>query len=216
MTLSALLGIMPSDRVAVIGAGGKTTLIDRLADENGAGGVIIAPTTRIGLDEVRPRAGIEYLGSACSGKLICARDRELNAAAGGGKLLLMEADGSAGKPLKGWAEHEPVVPGFTTLTACIVSAQCIGLEVSATNVHRPEMFRAMTGLGMGDISTPGAAVKMVQTMMGFARGRKVLVINQADDSEALESALSIARALDGLKIIIGSCLNGIFYKWSDC
>ena len=94
MKLSTLLKLTPGDRVAVVGCGGKTALIDRLALEAAESGVLIAPTTRIGLDQMMDKPGIAYLGRAEGSKLCAVPLEEILAASKEYALTLMEADGS--------------------------------------------------------------------------------------------------------------------------
>jgi probable selenium-dependent hydroxylase accessory protein YqeC len=55
-------------------------------------------------------------------------------------LILIEADGAAGKPLKGWKETEPVIPLVTTKTIGIVDIQTIGCLIDRSLAHRLEIF----------------------------------------------------------------------------
>ncbi len=52
-------------------------------------------------------------------------------------LVLIEADGSATKPLKGWNSTEPVIPEFATKTIGILDIQTIGSSICEALVPPP-------------------------------------------------------------------------------
>ena len=123
MTLARLLDIRPGV-TAVIGSGGKTTLLRMLGEElaEAGGRVLLCTTTKIlpfpGLPCACDRAELDDLAAS---RLLCAGMPLEN-----GKLtvpeipmaelaarfdyVLVEADGSARLPLKAHASHEPVIP----------------------------------------------------------------------------------------------------------
>ncbi|NLV59647.1 MAG: putative selenium-dependent hydroxylase accessory protein YqeC [Clostridiales bacterium] len=211
MKLSTLLKLTPGDRVAVVGCGGKTALIDRLALEAAESGVLIAPTTRIGLDQMMDKPGIAYLGRAEGSKLCAVPLEEILAASKEYALTLMEADGSAGLPLKGWASHEPVVPSFATMTIGVVSARAVGLAAIPQNAHRLPLFLAQSGLSEGYIVDEAAVARMIgRCMERNGMGRKAILINQADNPGLCAVAGRIARLLDRFEglILIGSLREG--------
>ncbi len=224
MTLSCLLGLQAGDRVAVVGCGGKTALVRRLAEENGALplGVLVAPTTRMGLWETEP---LKQMGAFCLGreegeKLTAAPIGDIRAQAERFSLTLMEADGSKGLPLKGWEAHEPVVPDFATLTVGVASAKAVGLLADARHVHRLSCFLRQTGMKEGEPVTGEAVAKMILYCLDrHGVGRQAIVVNQADGPKELENARRIARALRqpggnkgaapfGGKILLGSLKEG--------
>lgn len=213
MNLSALLGIEPGERVAVLGAGGKTALVGRLAGE--MAGVVVAPTTRIGFDQVRVAPGVRYVGRAVGEKFVAAPMAEIEAAARGAALTLMEADGSRGLMLKGWAAHEPVVPDFTTLTAFVVSARAVGLAATDENVHRLPLFLRQTGVREGDSVDADALARMIRYAMDrHAVGRSAIFINQVEGAALIATAQDIARALCGFggQILAGSLKEGTAWR----
>ncbi len=209
MSLIGLLSIAPGECVAVVGAGGKTSVIAQLRREAAPMRVLIAPTTRI----MMPQVGVRCLGrsDAASGKLLAAPLPAIEEASRDHDLTLMEADGSKALPLKGWADHEPVVPEFTTLTLGVIGARALGLMATGENVHRLPRFLTLTGLDEGDAVDANAIAHMILSpggMMARAVGRRALLVNQADayDPEPIARAV---RALEAhLIILAGSALRG--------
>lgn len=130
---------------AVIGSGGKTTLLRILAEEL-SGTVILTTSTHI-----LPFAGIPLLvtddieqvrRALALHRVICmgtpAADGKLTAPAlpfsvlaDAADYVIVEADGSKRLPLKAHASHEPVIPENTRKTVCVVGAS--GLESRSNN-----------------------------------------------------------------------------------
>lgn len=138
---------------AVVGSGGKTTLIHRLAEQYRAQGrrVLVTTTTRM-----RPEEGAVLTGRAED--ILAALDREGYAQAGtraGEKLgplppevygaacrcageVLVEADGSRGLPVKYPAPWEPVVPANAEEIVVVCNLSGLGKPLKEA-VHRPEL-----------------------------------------------------------------------------
>jgi len=154
--------------VAVMGTGGKTTLIKTLArqamEAAPAKKVLISPTTKIyapeeneyhhlmtyereqKLGRVYALPGITYAGvffheeGTHRGKL-AALDESLQQPLNAQfELCLMEADGSKGKPLKAWRDDEPVLPqGCDHLIIC-VPVTVLGKRIDDITVHHLPLF----------------------------------------------------------------------------
>jgi probable selenium-dependent hydroxylase accessory protein YqeC len=71
-------------------------------------------------------------------------------------VVLVEADGSRRRPIKGTAEHEPVFPDATTLVVAVGNVHALGTPVDEEHVHRPDIFSDLTGIGQGQSITPRA------------------------------------------------------------
>ena len=161
MTLSQLLDIRPGV-TAVIGGGGKTTLLRTLGEElAGQHPVLLCTTTKIlpfsDLPCARTAAELDELRRAH--QLLCAGTDE----PGTGKLtapeapmavlaeqfdyILVEADGAARRPLKAHAPHEPVIPTEANQTICVVGASGFGRPIAAA-AHRPERYALLAGLSL--------------------------------------------------------------------
>ena len=125
MEISALLQIEPGI-TAIIGSGGKTTLMMTLAQElSRRGTVIITTSTKIyppegipvlpGDDEIALQRSLRAAPLLCvasrhpTGKL-AAPDISFSRLSELAIYVLVEADGSKGLPLKAHAPHEPVIP----------------------------------------------------------------------------------------------------------
>ena len=164
MKLCDVLEICPGV-TAVIGSGGKTTLLQTLAGElSRRGTVLLCTTTKMWLP-----ADVPVCHDA---NQVCSVLQEQNVVYAGtedpvqGKLLppvfqgwekladyvLVEADGAAGKPLKAHALWEPVLPEERTQTICVVGASGIGKTI-VRSVHRPEIFAELCGASLRDAAS---------------------------------------------------------------
>ncbi len=189
MTLTDALGVTPGDVVAFIGGGGKTTAMYRVAEEMAARGlkVIVTTTTKIFAPD---RADIPLIlahgsendlahvllaafslarvvvvaaGELPNDKLEGLRPGAIPAVRKipGVGAVLVEADGSARKPFKAPAPHEPVIPEATTLLVVVVGADVLGAPLTGDLVHRPELAAQQGGIALGDALTPQVVARIL-------------------------------------------------------
>ena len=216
--LAEILGVREGV-TAVIGGGGKTTLLRTLGAELARSGarVILSTTTKFlpfpGIETVSggEREVAEALARA---PLVCAAAPWGN----GGKLaespvpmtrlaaladyVLVEADGSAGLPLKAHAPHEPVIPAEAVRTILALGASGFGRPIREA-AHRPERYAELAGCGIGDAVTPELAARVIRSE---GLGDLVLV-NQAETPEALQNVSLRAENL-ALPVYAGSLWRG--------
>jgi len=168
--------------VSLVGGGGKTTLMYALAREAAAQGlrVIVTTTTHIWphprlpttdctdpgrLKQLLARHSILLVGKAGE-KLSGIGEIGLFRAAA--SLVLIEADGSKGLPLKAPACHEPAVPPQSDAVIAVVGADCAGLPIERA-CHRPERVCALLGTPPQHLIQPGDAALIAASPLG---GRK--------------------------------------------
>lgn len=199
---------VPRGVTAVIGSGGKTTLLRTLSREL-PGTVILTTTTHI-----LPFEGVPLLTAPGEGELRTALARSrvvcLGTPAAEGKLtapslpfsvladcadyVLVEADGSRRLPLKAHAPHEPVIPKEADRVLCVVGARGFDRPIRET-VHRPERFCALTGAQPDEPASP-ALVAQALAAEGLSR---TIVLTGA--AEAQRAAFSAAATAHGLQVI---------------
>lgn len=127
--------------IALIGGGGKTTLMYRLARELYSIGknVVCTTTTHIMKpteDFPFPVRGVPLPDNPQ--KLSALSEKEFSHICTEYDVVLVEADGSRGLPLKLPASHEPVIPPDTDLVLCIAGIDAIGKSIAVT-CHRPHI-----------------------------------------------------------------------------
>lgn len=196
LTLAGVLGIRKRELIAVYGGGGKTALLNSLTREitTAGGNVILTTTTKIypphGLPLiVNPEPGeiiqllrqlLPYhpavcLGSALlpEGKLVGVEPSLLEELyrRGIASHYLVEADGSKGRPLKGYAPYEPVIPAAAGLLIPVVGLEALGARVDEQTVHRTELFTLQSGAAAGGAIDVGMLKRYLEFMI--KRGRKL-------------------------------------------
>lgn len=110
-------------------------------------------------------------------------------------VIFIEADGSAGKPLKGWRSDEPVILPATDVTVGILPLHCLGQRIQESMVHRLDAFLAITGLSVGDVMTVEAYSRLIRHPEGLfshAVGERLLVLNRVSNEMQRRGAEEVA------------------------
>lgn len=212
MNLAKLLKELDRDlpRVtALMGAGGKTTLLHALGDFLAARGerVVLTTTTHLGYEpQVCSPATREELNQALarqSGPVLAGYPDTLGKKITGipegwysrleADHILVEADGSRGLPLKYHRSFEPVVPGETGLLVELAGLSALDRPVGeALHGWREaglDPSTAVTEGLMADLLLRGLEVS------GFS-GRTLVVLNQADTPALTERGRRVAGLLE--------------------
>jgi probable selenium-dependent hydroxylase accessory protein YqeC len=211
MRLSDVLAI-PHGITAVVGGGGKTTLIFRLAQElSEQHRTLITTTTHIwppecetlfspsvqAIEKAFQSQNLLAVGSLTPEGKLAAVPELLTQLDHLAEYVLVEADGSRRLPLKAPAEHEPVLPEHTALTIAVAGMSCCG-QTLLTAVHRPELYAERSGVDINANITPQAVAYMLGSPLGQrknVKGRYLVVLNQADTLERLAFARDVASNL---------------------
>jgi probable selenium-dependent hydroxylase accessory protein YqeC len=197
-SLAEALGIKTRDVISLVGAGGKTTLMFRLARELLLRGKKVVTTTTTKIAE--PSSGetgslfvdsdegniIDFVRSHLdqyahitvarerldSGKLRGISQNLVNELWRGGGIdaIIVEADGAAGRPVKAPRENEPVIPTTTSLVVAILGADGMGKELNDENVFQPERVSKITGIAVGERLTDEAMAILMTHSEGIFKG----------------------------------------------
>ena len=197
MTLTEALGLAGGDVAALVGGGGKTTAMFRVARELAArdGRAITTTTTRIFAAQIAlapvhllaahaTRDGVLGALAAHRQVLVIGATDPATGKADGISLdlfrrlrawcpqacILNEADGSRMLPFKAPAPHEPVIPEETTLVVPVVGADVLGQPLDADHVHRPELVSALSGAPLGAPVTPAIVARVLAHPEGGRKG----------------------------------------------
>lgn len=220
-------GLGETDVVCLVGAGGKTSLLFHLAAEARSLGyrTLISTTTKIFIpeqgqydaidltgrgfsDSIPEQAGIYVAGRPFSAiKMSGLSEDILPSHAKHFDLTLLEADGAAGKPLKGWLQTEPVIPAFTTHTIGVIDIQTVGKIVADDLVHRLDCFFQLTGTREGDRVTTDHLKKIICHEHGLffhAVGKRIVYINKMESPRDLHHAKELKALLPGCTVCSGS------------
>jgi molybdenum cofactor cytidylyltransferase len=210
---------------AVVGAGGKTTLVYRLAAEARSRGlrVLVTTTTHMGTlpESTTGPVFVEAEGQGTAGlraaldgrgiatllgrrirpdKLQGIAPEAVDALAGLADLVLVEADGARGRSLKAPDGHEPVVPASTSLLIVVLGLDALGAPLDAERVHRIERVAAVTGKSpgapLGEADLAACLADSRSYPSRVAAGTRMLAfLNKAEGEERLAAAERIARLL---------------------
>lgn len=221
--------------VALVGAGGKSSLMYLLARKARQAGwkVLVTTTTKVRLPEPGQCDFLDGGGTLFDGEAISRpgvyfsgrrdRDRSKVAAADPGRLqsrhhlfdlTLIEADGAAMKPLKGWNETEPVIPAWATHTIGVVDIQTVAREINDQLVHRLDIFLELVAAQCGDRVSIDHLCRLVRHPAGlFRRARTTtqLFVNKVEDETALRRANQLRDRLEPLAVVAGSVQQGVLY-----
>ncbi len=211
--------------IAFVGGGGKSTTIYKLALElaENQKRVLVTTTTMIFHPEVKNRPyNIFFTGSVDSflknispekgtitvaGAEIISEGKKIKGFTlaeikqiqvfGNFDIILVEADGSKGKPIKAPAKYEPVIPINTDIVAGIVGMDCIGTIINNQNVHRPELLTKITNSFFGDIIETQLVKNLIESPAGIFQGtspksRKIVIFNKSDTTDRILKAKEIA------------------------
>ncbi len=197
MTLYEIFDIDPNipELISIVGAGGKTSTLFRLAHELKALGkkVLVTTTTNMALPEAFQAdhlvvddskslfllPGIEGGVIVCLGSNIVNAKRKLKGVAPkyvteiyqrqAFNYILVEADGSKRRPIKAPAHYEPVIPWGTKRIIGVIGLDALGQPITDEHVHRPELFCTVTGKRMGDLIDRECLVRLIVAENGLFR-----------------------------------------------
>ena len=115
--------------IAVVGAGGKSAYIERLADEYAARGRRVCVTTTTRIYRAPDRENVFYRGATKGDKLAYPGDGEFLRLRHEHDVVLVEADGAHHRPLKIPADYEPVIPRPVDKIVVLMGLHAIGRPV---------------------------------------------------------------------------------------
>ena len=225
MKLYLALGISSGDVAAFVGAGGKSSAILAVADELAEAGMtfLVAPTTKMFVNEAEKMGPLftsedvgelrakaeEALSDGASGVVVgsglLSKNRiggvepaDISSLASLADVVLVEADGSRRRPIKGTADYEPAVPDSATLVVGTGNIGAFGMPVDDEHVHRPELFSKLTGIG------PGQSITARAFALALARGsldgipeqaRPAVLITGVEPGRSMSNASVVTREL---------------------
>lgn len=247
--IEEILRLEPRGVMSLVGGGGKTSLMFHLARQLAVAGmrVLTTTTTRIFVPTAEQSATLlvandpeEILrqSEAChhetrqitaaaelladTGKLKGFAPEAIRTFAASGRFdwILVEADGSAQRPLKAPAGHEPVIPPDTTVLVALAGLEVIGSPLTEELVFRPELAGKLMDLAPADIITEAALARLLAHPDGAFKGappeaRRFVFLNKADTLQRREAAARVAGELQrqaphaAEAVIVGQALSGI-------
>lgn len=210
MDLNNRFRLNQNSKVALVGSGGKTTLMFQLARDFDSR-VICTTSTHLALDQIE--AGDQHwvltdpddlkdIETEITGKVLVFTGAEVETNRVGspspevlsrlaelagewGCPMLIEADGARKLPIKAPAKHEPPIPVFVDLVITVIGLSGLGKPLDGRYVHRPELYSKLVDLPLGGILKSSHLVKALTSTAGGLKNipegaRRILFINQID------------------------------------
>lgn len=184
--------------ISLVGAGGKTTLMYRLARELVCQGKKVITTTTTRILEPSPEESPCLFVDSKYEQIKRFIDENLTSShhitVAGKRIepeklkgispdfvrmlwdkseidyLITEADGAAGRPVKAPREGEPVIPSCTTLVVALLGVDGLEVELREENVFRCERVSLITGIPAGGRMTDEAMAVLFTHSNGVFKG----------------------------------------------
>lgn len=207
------ISLEKSELISIVGGGGKTTSMFRLAREllKHDKKVLISTTTAIFKPEddtyeklyLTEDTDYRYIKGSTSGITVIGSriDSTKNKLMGvDGEVIddifkskvfdyiIIEADGANRKPIKAPAQHEPVIPRMTTKVIGLIGTDCIGKKIYEENVHRAAIFVQVTNSKLGDIIDENTIYNLAVAKEGIFKSaplhsKKYIILNKVENKE---------------------------------
>lgn len=199
-----------SSRIALVGSGGKTTLMFQLAKDYQTR-VILTTSTHMAQDQLKgadhhievhdggdipdPAENLQgdvllFTGPPVETNRVGGLDPELlenllKLADSWNCPLIIEADGARKLPLKAPADHEPPIPHFVDTVITVIGLSGLGKPLNEKWVHRPEYFSRLVDLPLESVINSHHLVHALTSDGGGlknipSRAHKILLFNQID------------------------------------
>ena len=224
-SLKHSLGLKKGGVISLVGAGGKTALMFRLARELSRQGTAVLTTTTTKIYMPARKQSPVVIVAECAKAVLkqaetfLKQHRHISAGSltlhfqdklkgfppdiiddiwqsGIFRWIIVEADGAAGRPVKAPATHEPVIPKCAQWVVGIVGLQAVGKPLTAEWAFRPRLVSQITGLAEGSILTESAIVDLLMDENGILKDAPAGAIRLA----FLNQADSQDRLKSGRKI----------------
>ena len=224
MKIHEVMRLKEPCRVAMVGAGGKTSALWRLSDSF-EGKVVLTTSTHLSADQVvradrniyidsildlqtinwteLPRVtsitGPLVDGNRLHGLTLNECDQIFESSRQHQFSVIVEADGARMLPLKAPAEHEPAIPPGVDVVIVVAGLTGLGQLLDERAVFRVEEFSTLSGIALGQSITAEGMAKVLCDPRGGLKGipeevRRVLLLNQLDSVDEKSVPLRIANS----------------------
>ena len=206
------------NHVAIVGGGGKTTILHALGEQL-HGRTILTCTTKMGFDQnkflpIYLKPDHETIGNISIGKPVMVWEEiEGQKAIGVDPSMcdrwftivdhvIVEADGSRRLPFKAPAEFEPVIPSSSTLVISTIGADSLD-QVISDCCHRPNLVADLAGCMPHDRLTAERASRVILHSEGHKKAKPpdadfCVAITKVDNGNQhkVEVLSNLIRSLD--------------------
>lgn len=211
--------LKPKDCAIIVGCGGKTTLMYKMAKELREKRVLVTTTTRIyppskdevdytyngfklnnllTMEEIPKGRYLVYDGFDVDGKLVPPDDETLEKISDRFDYTIIEGDGSKGLPIKGYNQYEPCIPPFANSSIGVATIWAVGEPANERFVHRVDEFCEMTGAKRDQPITLAHISSLIAHPQGpfkVKTDRRILFINHLNMKDEYNSAKELIDRL---------------------
>lgn len=205
MNLSQLLALEKKPAViSIVGGGGKTATMFELGRQLSSFRVLMTTTTKImkpspspqyeiiesfDSDMDSPQREVAWVFGKSSpdypGKLTGVSFSFIEEVRPRFDYIIIESDGSAGRPLKAPALHEPAVSPLTDIYIGVIGLDCLFKKGDDATVHRPEILSKIREKDIDDALEVEDLVKLINHKEGLFKNapgkcRKIIFLNKSD------------------------------------
>jgi len=221
--------------VAILGGGGKTSLLHRLGNDYSQffPRVLMTSLTLSGRDHEN---GMVYLDEAgldgwsryfeernpvCVMRKVVNKRKlegvtveELRAMKQLADLTLFECDGARNLPLKAHNDRDPEVPEWATHVIILIGADAVGETLAGGKIHRPDIFKERWQVGVDEPLSAEKIAEVVTTKKGYLTKvpdhfEPIYLVNKADNHLVAARKLGEAIVRRGdWPVYIGSLAGG--------
>lgn len=195
------LEIKKGDKIAIIGAGGKTSLAKSLALENKALKTILTTSTKMYNDfddnfnnlidkEILLENGVNIVGKSIANKFYLDDKNLLKNA----DLIIYEADGAKKKPFKGYKDDEPVFLKDTNKCVGVIAYSYLNKNINESFIHRFSLFQKQFS---HKIISNDFIKELIKLIFRDFKGIKYIYLKECKD---LNLAKNLADSLNDFKV----------------
>lgn len=119
-------------------------------------------------------------------------------------VILVEADGAKGLPIKAPDDHEPCLPIRTTIVLAVIGVDAILQSAQPNAIHRWQKFASLTGCQENTMIDEKILQPLIDEPDGLFKNSasenitKILVINKLDVIDSVSSLYALLKKLTGL------------------
>ncbi|WP_164995895.1 selenium cofactor biosynthesis protein YqeC [Miniphocaeibacter massiliensis] len=234
--LSELLELKKGDILSVVGSGGKTTTIHKLAKELNGNKVLLTTSAKIGINEIEDVIQVEkfselrkmkiennnYLSGSTveQEKFTGIIEEDILKIKDKFDFIIIEADGSKRMPLKGWRKKEPIILESSNKTLGIIPFNLYGCKLDEIEIFNRKIFMEIVGIGKKTFDTE-SILKIINAKNGIFKGsakEKYILLNKCDKEENKLLARKVILELknkcyEKINFIYGSSITGEYYGY---
>lgn len=238
VALKDLFDLKKQDVVSLVGAGGKTTLLEKLGQTYKKDARVLVTTStkfRIDKDQVdyfyndfeefekleesELKSGLYAIvdGGKNKDRQLAIKEKELKTLVDIFDYSFIEADGCKRFPFKIWKDHEPVIYRSSNITIGTLPIKILGQKVGPDNTYNYEGFREKF---TGDYITRDLIYELIirpDSMFKDSHGRKIFYLNQVDTGDDLARAKDLIRYLadktEDIDYRLGSLYEDKYFKY---